>query len=277
MPLSFEKMHGLGNDFVIIDNRAGDHDLTEAQVQIICDRRIGVGCDQLVMLEPPTQSGADVFMRIFNPDGSEAGACGNATRCVASRMMKAAQLNSVGVETVTGVLIAGLLGDGRVRVDMGPPRLEWDRIPLAREADTSALEIREGPLKYPAAVSMGNPHAVFFVDDVNDIELEKLGPVLEHHQMFPHRANIEIAEIISPTAIRMRVWERGVGITHACGSGACATLVAAARRELTERKAEVILDGGVLEIDWDVNDHVWMTGPVARVYRGILDEAVLDL
>lgn len=277
MALSFEKMHGLGNDFVIIDNRAGDHDLSAEQIEVIADRNIGVGCDQLIMLEPPTQAGADVFMRIYNPDGSQAGACGNATRCVASRIMEVMDYDSVGVETISGVLVAGKLGDGRIRVDMGPPELEWDKIPLARSSDTSAIDLSAGPLKYPGVVSMGNPHAVFFVEDVEKINLEKHGPVLEHDAIFPERANIEIAEIISPTAIRMRVWERGAGITRACGSGACATLVAAVRRELAEPRAEIILDGGVLEIEWDVNDHVWMTGPVARVFRGILDENVIQL
>jgi diaminopimelate epimerase len=272
--LSFTKMHGLGNDFVVLDGRAWPLDLTPAQARAIADRKTGVGCDQLILLEP-ARNGADLRMRIRNADGGEVEACGNATRCVAALVMGERQADRVTIETEAGLLTAEAVGADRIAVDMGPARLDWQEIPLAAAADTLHLGLAAGPLADPVAVNIGNPHAVFFVEDAEAIDLARIGPVLEHHPMFPARANIEVASVLSPTRIRMRVWERGAGITRACGTGACATLVAAARRGLTERRAELWLDGGALEIEWLENGHVRMTGPAARSFTGTLDDSLL--
>ena len=278
MTYPFVKMHGLGNDFVVLDARDGKLNLSLAQARSISDRRTGVGCDQLIVLEPSDQ--ADVFMRIRNPDGGEAEACGNATRCVASQLMKETGTDHVVIETVAGLLEASDAGNGLYSVDMGPANLNWDQIPLAREMDTLHVDVQVGPdsapvLADPVAVNMGNPHAIFFVDDVNAVDLPTVGPILEHHPMFPERANISIAQVISNGAIRMRVWERTAGITRACGSAACAVLVAAARRGLTGRGAEVMLDGGTLKIAWREDGHVMMTGPVATSFAGDLSDDLM--
>lgn len=276
MTLPFRKMHGLGNDFVVFDLRATAVRFTAAQAARIADRREGVGCDQFITIEPPRDPAATAFMRIRNPDGSEAGACGNATRCVAHLLMEDTGRDHVVVETVSGLLDARRAADGLVTVDMGPARLDWQQIPLAEPRDTLHLDITAGVMRDPVAVSMGNPHAVYFVDDVAAVPLETLGPGLEHHALFPERTNVEAVQVLSPTRLRMRVWERSAGITRACGSGACAVLVAAVRRGLAERKAEVILDGGPLTIEWRADDgHVLMTGPVATSFTGVLDESLL--
>ncbi|QQP87951.1 diaminopimelate epimerase [Skermanella sp. TT6] len=277
MTIPFLKMHGLGNDFVVIDARGTDLSLNEAQARAIADRRTGVGCDQFIVIEPPKTSGATAFMRIRNPDGSEAGACGNATRCVAHLLMRESGQPGAVVETIAGLLPSSAAPDGMVTVDMGPARLDWSDIPLAGPADTLRLDVAEGGYAGPVAVSMGNPHAVFFVDDVAAVPLESVGPRLEHHPAFPRKANIEFAQVLSPTRIRMRVWERSAGITRACGSGACAVQVAAVRRGLTERRAEVILDGGSLVIEWREDGHVLMTGPVALSFTGHLAPDLLAL
>lgn len=270
MPLQFRKMHGLGNDFVILDNRLGDKSFTPEQIRQIADRRFGVGCDQLMLLEPSRTPGADCFMRIYNPDASEAGACGNGTRCVADMLMKEGSKTSCVIETVSGLLACRAVENDLVEVDMGAPRLNWNEIPLSEERDTLHLGIGDGDtLSDPVAVSMGNPHCVFFVRDVEKFPVESLGPSVERHALFPERTNVEFAQIMSPSKIRMRVWERGTGVTQACGSGACATMVAAARRGLTSRKAEIVLDGGSLFLEWrEGDDHVLMTGPVAHVFDG---------
>ncbi|HYC03656.1 MAG TPA: diaminopimelate epimerase [Azospirillaceae bacterium] len=277
MARHFLKMHGLGNDFVVLDARTEPLDLSDAAVRAIADRRRGVGFDQLVVLRAPMSPGADVFMRILNPDGSEAGACGNATRCVAYLVAGGLGRAELTVETVSGLLPSRVNGDGTVTVDMGPARLDWREIPLARETDTLHLPLSAGPLSDACAVSMGNPHAVFFVPDAEAVDLAALGPVLETDPIFPDRCNIEIATVLSPTRIRMRVWERGAGITMACGSGACATLVAAHRRGLTERHAAVVLDGGALRIEWREDGNVLMTGPVATSYSGTLSPELLGV
>ncbi len=270
--LDFHKMHGLGNDFVIVDQRSGKLALSAEQIQRIGDRRRGVGFDQLLLIEPSEQ--ADVFMRVYNPDGSEAGACGNGTRCVARLMMEEHGLNRVMIETRAGVLEAapGLRG---YAVKMGRPGLGWDEIPLAKPTDTLFLDIEAGPLSRPTAVSMGNPHAVFFVDDADAIDLETLGPGLERHELFPERANIGVASIIDPETIRLRVFERGVGITDACGSGACAAVVAAVRRDLTPNAASVRLDGGRLHITWGEDGQVTMTGPATHSFKGRFEPDML--
>lgn len=266
MQAAFVKMHGLGNDFVVMDERAGPLGLTPARIAALSDRRTGIGCDQFITLEPPP-AGADVFMRIHNQDGSEAGACGNATRCVVALVAGEAGRDRIAVRTVAGDLPAERLPDGRVRVDMGPARTGWRDIPLAREADTLRLPLAGEP----AACSMGNPHATFFVDDVAALDIAAIGPGLEHDPLFPERANIGFAQILAPDRIRLRVWERGAGLTRACGTGACAALVNAHRRGLAARAAEVIVDGGALTIEWREGGHVLMTGPVATAFRGTLD------
>ena len=268
----FRKMHGLGNDFVVLDARARDlPPITPARAAAIADRRTGVGCDQVIVLEP-AREGADVFMRIRNPDGSEAGACGNATRCVASLVAAETGRGRVVVRTVAGDLPVEALPDGRFRADMGPPRLGWRDVPLAREADTLHLPIRRGPLSDPAACSMGNPHATFFVPDLDAVPVAELGPALEHDPLFPERANIGVVQVLSPSHLRLMVWERGAGLTRACGSGACAALVNAHRRSLAGRQAIVSLPGGDLEITWRESDgHVLMAGPVATAFTGELD------
>ena len=277
----FLKMHGLGNDFVVLDARAAALDLTPERRRVIADRRLGVGCDQLIVLEPPTEREADVFMRIYNPDGGEAGACGNATRCVASVVMDERKTDHVTVQTIAGLLDSQKTGTGSnglpvISVDMGPARLDWREIPVREACDTNHLPVGIGPLQDPVGTSMGNPHATFFVDDAAAIPLAELGPKLEHDPFFPQRANIGVAELISDGRLRLRVWERGAGITLACGSGACAAVVAASRRGLVPRKADVILEGGTLGIEWLRDDHVLMTGGIAVAFKGELDRSLLS-
>ena len=267
----FLKMHGLGNDFVVLDARRRKLALTEQQRRRLADRHLGIGCDQLVTLENPVDAQADVFMRIHNADGSEARACGNATRCVAARVMAEKGDGHAVIQTVAGLLPAVSTGDGEIAVDMGPAHLDWRDIPVASTCDTLHMPVALGPVADPVGINVGSSHAVFFVPDVAAIDLPLLGPQLENHPFFPQRANIEFAQIVAPDRIRMRVWERGAGITLACGSGACATLVAAARRGLTGRKGAVMLDGGTLDIEWLENGHVRMTGPWTLSYEGVID------
>jgi diaminopimelate epimerase len=262
MTLPFVKMHGCGNDFVILDDRSRVLTITPARAAGLADRHTGIGCDQLIVIEPAET--ADAFMRIYNPDGSEAGACGNATRCVADILMRESGRTSVVIRTISGDLPSTRRQDGLITVDMGPARLDWTDIPLSRPMDTLRLELPGEP----AAVSMGNPHATFFVADLDAEPITRLGPKLEHDPIFPQRANIGFAQVIDPDTIRLKVWERGAGLTLACGSGACATLVNAHRRGLTHRKARVIVDGGELEIEWRDDGHVLMTGPVAIAFLG---------
>ncbi|MBM3568618.1 MAG: diaminopimelate epimerase [Alphaproteobacteria bacterium] len=274
--LPFRKMHGLGNDFVVLDARRQRLALTPAQIRAIGDRRRGVGFDQLLTLEPPPP-GADLFLRIHNPDGSEAGACGNGTRCVAALAMAESGARSLKIATVAGLLDAQAAADGRVAVDMGPARTDWRDIPLARAMDTLHVDLAAEDLRDPVCTSMGNPHASFFVADAERVDLARLGPRLERDPLFPERANIGIVQVLARDALRVRVWERGAGITLACGSGACAALVAAARRGLSERRARVVMDGGPLEIEWRADGHVLMTGPTATSFEGRLDSNLLAL
>ena len=279
--LTFRKMHGLGNDFVIIDGRhltAQTAGLSKDQVRLISDRRLGLGCDQLITMERPAtmSADADVYMRILNNDGSEAEACGNATRCVADVIMDELGRDTVVIETGAGLLKAERLADGQISVDMGMPKLEWDQIPLSEETDTARLPLAIGPLHHGVAVNVGNPHAVHFVPDIEAVPLERLGPGIEHDELFPERTNVEAAQVLNRKTIRMRVWERAVGVTQACGSAACATLVAAVRRDLTDRKAELLLDGGCLTLEWrEEDDHIVMTGPVTYVAEGTLSPGAL--
>lgn len=272
--IPFIKMHGLGNDFVLLDLRDGAAAPDVAAAQAIADRRRGVGCDQLILIEPAAMTGADVKLRFLNADGSEAGACGNGTRCAASIVMRESGVEQLAIETAAGRLEATSQRGGELTVDMGPARFEWRDIPLAEEVDTLHLPIELGPLTDPAAVNMGNPHCIFFVDDAEDIELAMLGPQIEHHPLFPERTNVEAATVIDRGRIRLRVWERGAGITLACGSGACATAVAAVRRGLSDRTVELIMDGGSLAAEWREDGHVLLTGPVATSFTGMLEDYV---
>ncbi len=271
MTIPFIKMQGAGNDFVVLDGRATALNLPAATARQIADRRLGVGCDQLVILEPDAE-GADIFMRILNADGSESGACGNAARCVAALLAEESGARQVSIRTISGLLGAEIMGPGLVEVDMGAPRLEWGEIPLNAPADTLHLNLSLGPVADPAACSMGNPHATFFVEDFL-LPIETIGPQLEKHKIFPERANIGFAKVESPRRIRLKVWERGAGLTLACGSGACAAVVNAQRRGLTQGPVSVVMDGGELLISWaGARGHVLMRGPAETVFTGLLPE-----
>ena len=271
--LPFIKMHGAGNDFVVIDSRArGEAMVTAALARALGDRNRGVGFDQLAEIRPAPegQDGVDFTLDFWNTDGSRAGACGNATRCVSDYVMRDLGKDAVTLITQRGTLRAERLKDGRVNVNMGQPQLDWAEVPLSHPVDTAQLPLDGAPV----AVGMGNPHCVFFVPDADMADVAGLGPRIEHAPLFPERTNVEFASLTGPDRLRMRVWERGAGITLACGSGACATAVAAHLRGLTGRRVTLDLDGGVLEIDWR-EDGVWMTGPVALVFEGRIPPAFL--
>ena len=257
------KMHGAGNDFVVIDSRERGAVTTSALAAALGDRHRGVGFDQLA--EITGSDSADFELTFWNSDGSLAGACGNASRCVADHVMTTLGRDRITFKTERGILAAVRRADGLVAVNMGQPILDWQSVPLARETDLLHLPISGDP----AAVGMGNPHCVFFVDDAEAVDLVGRGPSIEHHPLFPAATNVEFASVTGPDRIRMRVWERGAGVTLACGSGACAVAVAANLRGLTGRSVTLDLDGGVLEIDWR-EDGVWMAGPTARVFDGAL-------
>jgi len=263
MSLPFTKMHGLGNDFVVIDVRAHPLTMTEPLARAIANRRTGVGCDQLILIDESEQ--ADVAMRIFNQDGSEVEACGNATRCVPLFVGR-----DVLIETKAGLLRAGRDGD-LVGVDMGEPRFGWEQIPLGYAMDTLTMPASWEDLPAPAAVNVGNPHVVFFLDDPEAIDMARLGPLIEHDPLFPERVNVSFAKVESPDHIRLTVWERGAGFTRACGTGACATAVAAIRRKLVSGPVRVSLPGGNLVIDWAPGGTITMTGPATHVFDGTLD------
>ena len=264
LELPFVKMHGAGNDFVVIDSRtSAAGQITPALARALGDRNRGVGFDQLA--EIVSDPGADYRLIFWNNDGTEAGACGNASRCVADLMMRDMGRDRLRFATQRGVLDAARQ-DGAVWINMGHPQMDWAEVPLAHETDTARLPL-DGE---PAAVGMGNPHAVFFVDDAEAVALTSRGPQVEHDPLFPQRTNVEFASLTGPDNLRMRVWERGAGVTLACGSGACATAVAAHRRGLTGRRVTLDLDGGTLIVDWR-EDGVWLTGPVATVFHGTLD------
>ncbi len=267
----FLKMNGLGNDFVVLDFRRQAVTLGDAGFSALANRRTGIGCDQVIVLERPRHPAAKVLMRIRNADGSEAEACGNATRCVADLLYREAQDPRIKIETLAGLLEAEVLADGLIAVDMGEPRTGWRDIPLARAMDTDCVDLALGPLSHPVCTNIGNPHATFFVGSAKSIDLAALGSSLEHNPLFPESANIGIAEIRDRRNMRLRVWERGAGITQACGSGACAALVAAHRRGLSDRHGIVELDGGKLDIVWREDCHVIMTGPAALNFEGSFD------
>lgn len=261
--LPFMKMHGAGNDFVVIDSRGRGAQVTAGLARALGDRNRGVGFDQLAEILKSDQ--ADFELVFWNSDGSRAGACGNATRCVSDYMMRGLGVDAVDLVTERGRLLARRMADGRVSVNMGQPQLDWDQVPLARAMDTLHLPLDGDPV----AVGMGNPHVVRFVPDAEAVDLATVGPGHEHDPLFPERTNVEFVSFLGPDRLRMRVWERGTGITLACGSGACAVAVAAHRRGLTGRHVVIKADGGMLEVDWR-EDGVWLTGPVARVFDGVL-------
>jgi len=264
MRVPFIKMHGLGNDFVVLDARAEPlPPIGAATAAALADRRTGIGCDQVILLEPSER--ADFRMRIFNADGGEVEACGNASRAVALLHGAAAE-----VETAGGTIAIEPLGRG-ARIDMGVPSFDWQAIPLAYAMDTLTMPVGWEGLEAPSAVNVGNPHVVFFVEDADAVPLARLGPEIERDPLFPERVNVNVASVAGPDALRLRVWERGSGLTLACGTGACATAVAAIRRGLVGRNVAVTLPGGTLEIEWGADGRIAMTGPAAESYRGSFD------
>ncbi|MFN3700360.1 MAG: diaminopimelate epimerase [Alphaproteobacteria bacterium] len=278
--MDFIKMHGLGNDFVFVDCRSGGDIPPRSEIARLSQRHTGIGCDQFLVLlappppPPPPQSGqggqSDCFMKIFNADGSEAQACGNATRCAADIVMRESGQERCVIQTVAGFLICTRVADGLICVDMGAPRLEWKQIPLAESRDTLSVDIQVAGLPAAVAVNIGNPHCVFFIDEpVEGYPVHEIGAQIETHALFPEKTNVEFINVLDRKTLRMRVWERGVGETNACGSGACAAYVAAVRRGLVEREGRVILNGGALDFHWREEDgHILMTGPAVTVFKG---------
>lgn len=274
-PLAFRKMNGLGNDFVVFDARLRPVAIDEAKARAIADRKTGIGCDQLIVLEPSKT--ADVRMRIWNNEGFEVESCGNASRCIADMLFAEKGTTTATIDTKGGFLICEKSGDGLVTVDMGAPRFGWQDIPLSEPfADTRHIELQLGPIDAPlihspSVVNVGNPHCIFWVKDLDVVDLAKAGPMLEHHPLFPARANISLARVDAKDHITLKVWERGAGLTRACGTAACATIAAAARIKLTGRQATVTLPGGDLAMEWRASDdHILMTGPIAHEFDGIL-------
>jgi diaminopimelate epimerase len=264
MRIAFTKMHGLGNDFVVLDARSAPLPaITQPFARALADRRTGIGCDQLIVLD--TSKVADFRMRIFNADGGEVESCGNASRAVALLHGKPAR-----IETAGG-MIEALPTEGGIAIDMGEPRFEWNEIPLAYAMDTFTMPVAWDDLAEPIAVNVGNPHVIFFVEDCDGVALDRLGPEIEHDPLFPQRINVNVATVTARDAIRLRVWERGVGLTRACGTGACATAIGAMRRGLVDRAVTVALPGGPLRIEWNQAGRIIMTGPAAESFRGTFD------
>lgn len=277
-PRPYIRMNGAGNAFIVVQAFEEGFHPTQDQVRALCDPASPTGgCDQLIGVEPSET--ADAFMRVWNADGSMVQTCGNALRCVGWLLLEAADKEEVVIDTLAGPTTARRAGDHQVTVDMGQPRLDWTEVPLAEEMDTRGIELQVGPidaplLHTPGAVSMGNPHVVFFTDQQDDAFVRGSGSLIEHHPLFPEGVNVGFAKVIDRDHIRLRVWERGAGLTLACGTGACAALVATARRGLTDRKATVVVDGGTLTIDWDeASGHVFMTGPVEIERTGLLPQS----
>ena len=270
MRIPFVKMHGLGNDFVVLDGRAAPLPVIDSgAASALSDRHIGIGCDQLILLEPSDV--ADLRMRIFNADGSEVESCGNATRAVGLLHGSAAT-----IETKGGLLQATPNEHG-ISVEMGIPSFEWDRIPLAYAMDTLHMPTGWEDLEDPTAVNVGNPHVIFFVPDCDALDLARLGPLIEHDPLFPKRVNVNAATVTGRDAIRLRVWERGAGLTRACGTGACATAIGAMRRKLVDRRVTVALPGGSLLIEWRDDSQIVMTGPANESFRGTFDAAAFGV
>lgn len=274
MARPYVKMNGLGNDFVVVEARAQAFSPTAEQVRAWADRKTGIGFDQLIAIEP--DANGDAFMRVWNADGGAVETCGNALRCVAWLLMEAGGIGHVSINTAGGMTDAERAGPREISVDMGKPGLDWTEVPLAEEMDTKNIELQVGPmgaprLHTPGAVSMGNPHVVFFVDDAETAPVREAGSLIEHHPLFPEGVNVGFAQVKARDRIRVKVWERGAGLTKACGTGACAALVAASRRNLTGRKAVIETDGGEMTVEWRERDgHVIMTGPIEVEGTGVL-------
>jgi diaminopimelate epimerase len=274
-PREFLKMNGLGNDFVVLDARLHPVALSEDKARAIADRKTGIGCDQLIVLEPSKT--ADIRMRIWNNEGFEVESCGNASRCIADILFAEKSSSTATIDTLGGFLVCTKGENGMVTVDMGPPRFGWKDIPLSEPfPDTRHIELQLGPIDAPlihspSVVNVGNPHCIFWVKDLGVVDLAKAGPMLEHHPLFPERANISLARVDAKDHITLKVWERGAGLTRACGTAACATIAAAARIKLTGRKATVTLPGGDLAMEWrEADDHILMTGAIAYEFEGTL-------
>ncbi|MGV8997767.1 MAG: diaminopimelate epimerase [Parvibaculaceae bacterium] len=280
--IPFRKMNGLGNDFVVLDLRTHALNLSENLVRAVANRETGIGCDQFITIEH-ARNGGDAFMGIRNQDGSLVEACGNAARCIGQIILDETGKETVTIETLGGNAIASHGPADTITVDMGEPRLKWNEIPLSEEfQDTRAIELEVGPLgaplmHSPAVVNVGNPHAIFFVQDPDTIDLGRIGSMLENHPLFPERANISVAQVIDRAHVKLKVWERGAGLTLACGTAACATIVAAVRRRLTDRHITVSLPGGDLDLEWRESDnHIYMTGPATLDFEGMLDQRFLN-
>jgi len=274
-------MNGAGNRFGVFDARKQPGFTMTADLAKATAAKNGpmgaLGADQIIVMRPPKSKDADVFMEIWNADGGEVDACGNASRCIPWLVMVETGQDDITLETNAGLLLTTRISENQVAVDMGEPRLEWNEIPLKEYMDTHVIDVKVGPidapiLARPGAVNMGNPHCVFFVDNADETAVDKIGPMIEFHPLFPQQCNVGFAEVRKRDEIRLRVWERGVGITKACGTGACAALVAAHRQNHTGREADIIMDGGVLHIEWrDSDNHIIMTGPVELEFEGELD------
>lgn len=267
--IPFRKMHGLGNDFVVIDARGRSNPVSASFAQAIGDRHFGVGFDQLAVILDCAE--ADAYLEFWNADGSLSAACGNATRCIAGLLFEETDKPDITLKTDRGLLACQNPGRGLYRVNMGHPQLDWSDVPLSTQLDTLSLPIKGDP----EALGMGNPHCVFFVDDTEAVDIERLGPEFEHHPLYPERTNVEFVQVLSENEIRVKIWERGVGVTLASGSCSCASVVAAARRGFTGRHCRVHVDGGTLDIDWR-DDGVWMTGPTAHVFDGVFTPTFLE-
>ena len=271
----FIKMHGLGNDFVILDSRKNSFVLNKESLKLISNRRLGIGCDQII--EMTESKKADIYMKIYNSDGSEAEACGNATRCVAGLLFASEPKKEVLIETIAGLVKAESEENGLIKVDMGEPKFFWKDIPLIK--DLKIINFDDFSLKNGLAINIGNPHIVFFVDDLKSIDIEKIGPIIENDSLFPEKVNLEICEVINKNKIKIKVWERGAGVTLACGSGACASLIASHKLGLTEHEAEVVLSGGSLNIKWNIatDNHIIMSGPIAVSFLGDLSTLGINI
>ncbi len=279
--LPFFKMNGLGNEIVVVDLRASSKEFNPDEVSAIAADRSS-RFEQMMVLHAPRRPGTEAYVRIYNADGSEAGACGNGMRCVAWWLSQALGRSTMNLETRAGVLATSVETMASITIDMGEPKFDWRDIPLAEEfRDTRAIELQIGPiddpvLHSPSVVNVGNPHAIFWVDDVMAFDLERFGPMLENHPVFPERANISLANVTARDAISLRTWERGAGLTRACGSAACAAAVSAARKNLTGRRVTVSLPGGSIDIEWTDQNRILMTGPVEFEYEGMIDPTRLS-
>ena len=272
LPLSnvpFRKMHGLGNDFVIFDARKLNIKITKFEISILADRKTGLGFDQLLIMRP-SKIGNDIFMSVYNASGETVETCGNGARCIAKILINESNKTKVKIDTLGGVIEAYKNNNGLITANLSSPKFKWNEIPLSHDEDTLNLSLGIKGIPTATIVNVGNPHAVFFVKDIKNVNLKEIGPKIELHEIFPKKTNVEFAQIINKNHIRMRVWERGVGITQACGTGACATLVAAVRKNLTNRNSKITLDGGDLFVEWTVNNEIKMTGPALSSFSGLI-------